>query len=121
MAEMGNYSFLILILVFGAVMYLLIIRPQRKREKKQQELRNSIDIGDEVTTIGGIIGRVVSIKEDTFILETAGDRSRLRFKRWAIQEVAKLSLEGEAEGADKDKKESTTSSGSGDKPSGTIE
>ncbi len=103
-----NYSFIIMLVVFGVIMYFMIIRPQKKREKKQQELRNSIDVGDEVTTIGGIVGRVVSVKEDTFVIETAGDRSRMRFRRWAIQEVSKLTLEGEAETTDKkDKKDST--------------
>ncbi len=108
----SNYSFIIMLVVFGVIMYFLIIRPQKKREKKQQELRNSIDVGDEVTTIGGIVGRVVSVKEDTFVIETAGDRSRMRFRRWAIQEVSKLSLEGEGEAiAEKKDKKDTTDSG----------
>ena len=73
------------------------LEAEKKKEKQAAELRNSIDVGDEVTTIGGIVGRVVSIKEDTFVLETAGDRSRIRFKRWAIQDVGKLSLDSAAE------------------------
>lgn len=81
------------------VFYFLSIRPQRKREKEQKELRNSIEVGDEITTIGGIVGRVVSVKEDTFVLETAGERSRIRFKRWAIQTVGKLALETGTEGS----------------------
>lgn len=79
--------------LIGVAFYFISIRPQRKREKKQTELRNSIEVGDEITTIGGIIGRVVSVKEDTMVLETAGERSRIRFKRWAIQDVAKLTLD----------------------------
>lgn len=89
----GDMSFLIIIVAMVAAMYFLMIRPQKKKEKEAQELRGSIEIGDEVTTIGGIVGRVVSIKEDTFVIETAGERSRMRFKRWAIQDVGKLSLE----------------------------
>lgn len=89
----GNYSLIIMLAVMGAALYFLMWRPQKKKEKQAQDLRNSIDIGDEVTTIGGIVGRVVSLKEDTFVLETSGERSRMRFKRWAIQEVGKLSLE----------------------------
>lgn len=91
---MGLSSLLIFVPLIG-IMYFLMIRPQKKKEKQAQELRNSIEIGDEVTTIGGIIGRVVSIKEDTFVIETAGERTRMRFKRWAVQDVGKLSLESE--------------------------
>jgi preprotein translocase subunit YajC len=94
----GNSSFLIIIVVMLGAMYLLMWRPQKKKEKQATELRNSIEIGDEVTTIGGIVGRVVSVKEDTFIIETAGERSRMRFKRWAVQEVGKLNLESASAG-----------------------
>lgn len=89
----GGSSFIIIIAVMGVAMYFLMYRPNKKKEKQATELRNSIDIGDEVTTIGGIVGRVVSVKEDTFVIETAGERSRMRFRRWAIQDVGKLSLD----------------------------
>ena len=96
--EGGNtWTFILMIVVLGLALYFLMWRPQKKKEKQAQELRNSIEVGDEVTTIGGIVGRVVSVKEDTFVLETAGERSRMRFKRWAIQEVGKLSLESSGE------------------------
>ena len=72
------------------VMYFLMIRPQKKKDKQMQEMRSSIEIGDSVTTIGGIGGIVVSIKEDTLVVETGTDRSKIRFKRWAISEVNKL-------------------------------
>ena len=72
------------------LMYVMIIRPQKKKEKKTEEMRSSIEIGDTVTTIGGIVGLVVAIKEDTIVLETGTDRSKIRFKRWAISEVNKL-------------------------------
>lgn len=75
------------------LMYFLMIRPQQKKEKKATAMRNSIEIGDSVTTIGGIVGRVATIKEDTFVLETGADRIKMRFKRWAIQEVEKLEME----------------------------
>lgn len=87
-----------MVLIF-VVFYFISIRPQKKKEKEQAEMRNAIEIGDEITTIGGIVGRVVSVKEDTFVLETGNDRSRIRFRRWAIQTVGKLSLD---EGADTD-------------------
>lgn len=93
----GTISLIVMVVVMGLAVYFLMIRPQKKKEKKATELRNSIDVGDEVTTIGGIVGRVVSIKEDTFVIETAGERSRMRFKRWAIQEVGKLGMETASE------------------------
>ena len=85
------------IILMVALMYFLMIRPQNKKEKKVAEMRNSIEVGDEVTTIGGVIGRVASIKEDTFVLETGSDRVKLRFKRWAIQDVQKLTMDTPAE------------------------
>lgn len=55
-------------------------------------MRNSIDVGDEVTTIGGVVGRVASIKDDTFVLETTSDRVKIRFRRSAISSVEKLDI-----------------------------
>lgn len=85
-------AFVPMIAVF-VLMYFMMIRPQRKKEKETQNMRNSIEVGDSITTIGGIVGHVVSIKEDTFVLETGNDRVKMRFKRWAIQEVEKLTLD----------------------------
>lgn len=79
------------------LLYFMMIRPQRKKEKETTAMRNSIEVGDGVTTIGGIVGRVASIKEDTFVLETGSDRVKMRFKRWAIQEVEKLSMDTASE------------------------
>ena len=94
----GNLITLVLPMVIVIVfMYLILYLPQRRQEKKDTEMRNSIDVGDEVVTIGGIVGRVASIKEDTFVLETGSDRVKMRFKRWAIQEVEKLQLDTEGE------------------------
>ena len=76
--------FIPLILLF-VLMYFMLIRPQKKKDKETQKMRNSVQVGDEVTTIGGIIGIVVSLKEDTLVIETAGERNKIRIKRWAIQ------------------------------------
>lgn len=73
---------LVLVLV---IMYFLMIRPQKKKEKKTQEMRNNLQVGDEIITIGGVIGRVVSLREDTLVIETGSDRSKVRIKRWAVQ------------------------------------
>lgn len=84
----GQSMWVMLILyavIIGAV-YLLIIRPNSKKKKQEQALRDNLEIGDEITTIGGITGRVVSIKDDsdTFILETGADRTKMQLKKWAI-------------------------------------
>ncbi len=67
-------------------MYFLMIRPSSKRKKQEDEMRNNIQIGDKITTIGGIVGRVVAIKDDSdsFVIETGVDRSKIKIKKWAI-------------------------------------
>ncbi len=74
---------LLLILV---VFYFMLIRPQKKKEKEVQKMRSSLEVGDEVVTSGGIIGRVVSMREDTVVIESGSDRSKIRVARWAIQQ-----------------------------------
>lgn len=71
------------------IFYFLLIRPQQKKKKKEEKMRGSVQIGDDVTTIGGIVGRVVGIKEDTdtLILETGTDRAKIKVKKWAIGSV----------------------------------
>ena len=75
------------IVLLVIVFYFFMIRPQKKQEKKDAEMRNALMVGDEVTTIGGIIGKVVSIKEETFVLETTKDRTKIRFLKGAIRSV----------------------------------
>ena len=72
-----------LLLVVG---YFFILRPQKKKEKETKQLRDNLQIGDEITTIGGIIGIVVRKNDDSVVIETGGDRSKLRVKLWAISE-----------------------------------
>jgi len=76
-----------MIVAFVAVMYFFVLRPQKKQEREANELRNSLGVGDEVTTIGGIIGRVVSIKDETFVLETTKERTKIRFLRAALKSI----------------------------------
>lgn len=75
---------LIMVLLFG-FMYFFTIRPQKKRQEEEQKLRDAVQIGDDITTIGGITGKVVTVKEDSIVLETGTDRTRIKFMRWAIQ------------------------------------
>lgn len=67
------------------MMYFFTWRPQKKRQKEEQQLRDSIQIGDEITTIGGIVGRVVTVKEDSIVIETGADRNKMKLMRWSIQ------------------------------------
>lgn len=73
-----------LILMFGA-MYLFIIRPQKKREKAERAMRDNLQVGDEIVTIGGIHGRVISLKPETMVIESKSDHSKLTFDRSALQ------------------------------------
>ena len=66
-------------------MYFVMIRPQKKQQQQEKAMRDSLRVGDDITTIGGIIGRVVNVKEDTLIIETGADRSKLTIKKWAVQ------------------------------------
>lgn len=82
---MGGSTGMIIMMValFGA-MYFFTIRPQKKQQKREQELRDNTQIGDEITTIGGICGKVVAIKDDTVTIETGSDRTKIKFKKFAI-------------------------------------
>ena len=93
----GMGSMLITLVLMLAVFYFMLIRPENKRKKEAEQMRSAVKTGDKITTIGGIVGRVASIKEDTFVLETGSDRVKMRFKRWAIQDVEKLSLDTPAD------------------------
>ena len=85
----GSLSMIIMIVVMLVVMYFFMIRPQKKQEKETNEMRNSLKVGDEITTIGGIIGAVVSIHEDsqTLVIETTRDRTKIRIHKWAVRQV----------------------------------
>ena len=80
-----NYMIWIWLAVMAAVFYFLIIRPQKKREKQERVLRNSIQPGDEIVTIGGFVGRVLSVKDDVVTFEMGADRTKMTVKKWAIQ------------------------------------
>ena len=100
----GGIGLILSMVVLVVFMYLIIYLPQKRQDKKDTAMRNSIEIGDEVTTIGGVIGRVTAIKEDTFVLETGSDRVKIRFRRSAIASVEKLDM-----GTGKDSKDAKDS------------
>ena len=92
----GTESYLSLFFTLAlmvVLLYFMIYRPQKKQEKKDAAMRSSLEIGDQVTTIGGVIGRVVAIKDDTFVLETGSDRVKIRFTKTAIASVEKLNMD----------------------------
>lgn len=84
---MGNsWVMIVYIIVIGALFYFMLIRPQKKKQKAEEKLRNSLQIGDEILTIGGFYGKVVSIKEDSIVIESQLDHSKQKIAKWAIQQ-----------------------------------
>ena len=77
-------STIIMLLAMVAVFYFMLIRPENKRKKEAENMRSSVKVGDKVTTIGGIVGTVVDIKDDKFVIETSADRVRVEFQKWAL-------------------------------------
>lgn len=80
-------SFIVPLVVLGVVFYFFMYKPQKKQDKEAQDMRDNLQVGDEITTIGGIIGKVVSIKDETFVLETSHDRTHIRFLKSAVSRV----------------------------------
>ena len=83
----GSIGTIIFFGVAAVALYFFMIRPQKKQEKQQKEMRDGVQVGDEITTIGGIIGKVVSIKEETLTIETSHDRTKIRILKSAIRTV----------------------------------
>ena len=102
----ANPMSLIIMVGMFALMYFFMIRPQKKKQKEEQEMRDSIQIGDEIVTIGGIMGRVVTVKDDSIVIETGTDRTKLKMQRWAIQtnETANARMAPEKKAAEDAKK-----------------
>lgn len=80
-------SMIIMIVLMFAIMYFLMIRPENKRKKKAQEMRDSLKKGDVITSIGGIVGKIVHVNKDTIIIETSEDRVRMELTKWAVSSV----------------------------------
>ena len=98
---MAQLSFPLMLVAMIAVFYFLMIRPQKKQEKEAQAMRNSISVGDTITTIGGITGTVVDVKETRIVLETGADQVRIELEKWAIStnETAAENAKAEAKKA----------------------
>ncbi|MEE3409826.1 MAG: preprotein translocase subunit YajC [Erysipelotrichaceae bacterium] len=89
----GGMPMLLMIIIMFAVFYFFVIRPENKKKKKTEEMRNSLSLGDEIITIGGMIGKIVQITDDTITFETGEDRVRIQTKKWAISTTAKMEAE----------------------------
>ena len=77
-------SLLIPLVLMIALMYFLMIRPENKRKKQAEEMRNSLKKGDQITTIGGIVGKIVQVTDENIIIETSDDRVRMELTKWAV-------------------------------------
>ena len=86
----GSASMLIMIVLMFAVFYFFMIRPENKKKKQVEQMRSSLSIGDEITTIGAITGKIVQVTEDTVTFETGEDRVRIQVKKWGISTTAKM-------------------------------
>ena len=101
-----DYTTIIWLVAMVAIFYFLLIRPQKKKEKADRMLRNSLKAGDTITTIGGFTGRVLSVKDGEVVFETGADRTKLTIKKWAVQtresaeEVAETKEEPKADKPD---------------------
>ena len=82
----GTVGYLIFMVLLFAVMYFILIRPQKKKDKEAKAMQDSLQVGDEIVTIGGIVGLVVQVNEDNIVIETTSNRNKLRIKNWAVQE-----------------------------------
>ena len=80
----GMTSTIIMLVMMMAVFYFMLIRPENKRKKEAEEMRSSVKTGDKITTIGGIVGTVVNVKEDKLVIETGADQVRIELAKWAM-------------------------------------
>ena len=89
MNVLQQFQGFLLPLLLVAAMYFLVIVPQKKREKAAREMLESLKVGNEIITIGGMVGKIVNINEDEVTIETNFEKTQLRFKKWSIKEVLK--------------------------------
>ena len=98
----GTISSILMIVVMIAIFYFMLIRPENKRKKEANEMRDSLAVGDEITTIGGIVGTICAVKPNSVVLETGADRVRIELMKWAVStKGVQVSEDGKGEVADK--------------------
>lgn len=81
----AQYGGILMLVLLFVLMYFFILRPQKKKQKEEQKMRDDVRVGDQITTIGGIVGRVVTVREDSLVIETGADRNKMTVKKWALQ------------------------------------
>lgn len=79
-----DYMTIIMLVAMIAIFYFLLIRPENKRKKEAEKMRSSLAVGDVITTIGGIVGTICAVKDNTIVIETGADRVRVEFTKWAV-------------------------------------
>lgn len=80
----GGYTMILMLVAFVAVFYFMILRPESKKKKEAEQLRASLHKGDQITTIGGIEGKIVNVKDDKIVIETSEDQVRLELQKWSV-------------------------------------
>lgn len=80
----SGFSTILILVAFIAVFYFMILRPERKKKKEEESLRSSLKEGDKITTIGGIVGKIVDLKDDNIVIETSADRVRMELAKWSV-------------------------------------
>jgi preprotein translocase subunit YajC len=98
----GTISSILMIVVMIAIFYFMLIRPENKRKKEANEMRDSLAVGDEITTIGGIVGTICAVKPNSVVLETGADRVRIELMKWAVStKGVQVSEDGKGEVSEK--------------------
>ena len=101
---------IVMIVAMVAIFYFFIIRPEGKKKKAVNEMRESLKVGDEITTIGGVVGTICALKEETIVMETGADRVRIEFTRWAISSKGKQAEENTEAPMERELKENSIKS-----------
>ena len=101
----GMMSTILMLVMMLGVFYFMLIRPENKRKKEAEQMRSALKVGDEVTTIGGIIGTVINVKDEKFVLETGADQVRIELAKWALStnETAAANAKADAKKAEEAK------------------
>ena len=98
------YGQIVMLFALFAIMYFMLIRPQQKKDKEVKQMRDSLKVGDQILTIGGIYGKIVRIKEDRVTIQVGADRTKLEIAKWAVNNVEKASADKYAKDETEDKK-----------------
>ena len=88
-----NVMTIVMLVAMIAIFYFMLIRPENKRKKEAEKMRSELSVGDVITTIGGIVGTICAVKDNTIVIETSADRVRMEFTKWAISTKGTQSTE----------------------------